>query len=82
MDREKRETRQHKRDIKKAGVKRARLHLKRGLLDDPEEAHEARLDYGRLRSADFNGLDHDATRKRAGRPDETQGMEDESMYDE
>jgi hypothetical protein len=67
MDREKRELRQLKRDIKRAGVKRARLQLKRGLVDDPEEAHEASLDYGRHRSAGLNGIDNDSTRKRSSR---------------
>ena len=67
MDREKRELRQLKRDIKRAGVKRARLQLKRGLADDPEEAHEAKLDYGRHRSVGLNGIDRDSTRKRDGR---------------
>jgi hypothetical protein len=67
QDREKREFRQLKRDIKRAGVKRARLQLKRGLVDDPEEAHEANLDYGRHRSAGLNGIDHDSTRKRSSR---------------
>ncbi|WP_435005996.1 hypothetical protein P12x_003695 [Tundrisphaera lichenicola] len=67
MDREKREIRQLKRDIKRAGVKRARLELKRGLADDPEQAHEARIDFGRRASAPMNGLDHDSTRKRAER---------------
>lgn len=67
MDREKREIRQLKRDIKKAGVKRARLQLKRGLTDDPETAHEDRVDYGRHRSAGLNGVDRDSTRKRPGR---------------
>ena len=67
MNREKRELRQVKRDIKKAGVKRARHQLKRGLVDSPDEAHEDRPDFGRYRSAGLNGIDRDATRKRPGR---------------
>jgi hypothetical protein len=66
MNREKREIRQLKRDIKRAGVKRARLDLKRGLADDPEQAHQAAFDYGRHRSAGLNGIDRDSTRKRPG----------------
>ena len=38
MDRDKRELRKLKRDIKKAGSKRRRRHLKRGLAENPEEA--------------------------------------------
>jgi hypothetical protein len=64
MDPDKRELRRLKRDIKKAGNKRRRAHLKRELADNPEEAHKSEYEFGRFRSADMNGLDNDATRKR------------------
>ena len=38
MDREKRQLRKLKRDIKRAGSKRRRQHLKRELVENPEEA--------------------------------------------
>jgi len=63
MDREKRELRQLKREIKRAGNKRLRRIARETLSDRPEEAHETEPDYGRHRSADLNGLDHDATRR-------------------
>ena len=57
MDREKRELRRLKREIKQAGSQRRRRLLKRDLAENPEEAHHAEADLGRLRSADLNGLD-------------------------
>ena len=53
----KRELRQLKREIKRAGGKRRRRLLKSALVDHPEEAHEDSVDFGRLRSADLNGFD-------------------------
>ena len=64
MDQEKRQTRKLKRDIKKAGTKRRRQYLKRNLEEKPEEAHQARFQFGRDSSAAFNGMDQDATRRR------------------
>lgn len=57
MDREKRELRQLKREIKQAGSQRRRRQLKRDLIENPEEAHRSEFDFGRLRSADLNGID-------------------------
>ncbi len=58
MDQDKkRELRQLKREIKRAGGKRRRRQLKEGLTDHPEEAHEDTFDFGNLRSADLNGFD-------------------------
>ena len=64
MDREKRQLRKLKRDIKQAGNKKRRQKLKRDLLDHPEEAHLNEPTVGKLSSETLNGLDQDATRKR------------------
>ncbi len=66
MDRAKRELRELKREIKRAGKKRVRRLWKRDLVERPEEAPHSEPDYGRLRSADLNGMDRDATRARPG----------------
>jgi hypothetical protein len=65
MDQEKRERRQLKREIKRKGTQHRRRLLKRALADHPEEAVDDIPTVGRYRSSDFNGLDHDATRKKA-----------------
>ena len=62
MDREKRELREQKREIKRAGTRRIRRLLKRDLVERPEDAPHSEPDYGGLRSAVLNGLDRDATR--------------------
>ena len=64
MDQEKRQLRQVKRDIKKAGNKKRRQTLKRDLRDNPEETHETEFNFGRDTSEGLNGLDRDATRRR------------------
>jgi hypothetical protein len=65
VDPQKRQLRKLKRDIKRAGSKRRRQHLKRDLADQPEEAHlSADFDFGRATSNTLNGLDKDATRRR------------------
>jgi hypothetical protein len=64
MDPEKRRMRELKRSIKRAGNKHRRQQLKRDLAENPDEAHQSEADVGRDRSADFNGLDRDATRRR------------------
>ncbi len=66
----KRELRQLKREIKRAGGKHRRRQLKQGLAEHPEEAHADSPDVGRFRSAELNGLDRDAARKRAREEDE------------
>ncbi len=63
MDPKKRELRKLKRDIKRAGNRHRRRQLKRDLADNPEEAHPSEESFGRNRSAGFNGLDEDATRR-------------------
>ena len=62
--RDKRAYRKLKRDVKRAGNKRRRQHLKRELLDNPEEAPHSDYDFGKSSSAGLNGLDEDATRQR------------------
>ena len=64
MDREKRELRQLKRDVKRAGSKRRRRYLERELRDNPEDAAHTNFRFGRDSSARLNGLDQDATRRR------------------
>ena len=56
-DRQKRELRQLKREIKQAGSQRRRRQLKRDLVANPEEAHRSEFDFGSLRSETMNGLD-------------------------
>lgn len=65
VDPHKRILRELKRAIKKRGNKHRRAALKRGLAENPEEAAEAGEEFGRHRSADWNGQDQDATRKKA-----------------
>ena len=69
-DPEKRELRKIKRAVKRAGNKHRRQSLKRQLAENPEEAAEAEEDLGRHRSADWNGLDNDATRRPKQKEDE------------
>jgi hypothetical protein len=66
---DKRLMRKLKREIKRAGNRQRRQHLKR-TLQDPEGAADAEFDYGRNTSANLNGNDRDATRQRHQRPDE------------
>ena len=69
MDRDKRQTRKLKREIKQAGNKKRRQKLKRDLRDNPQEAHLTEADFGKLNSDTLNGLDNDATRKRTKEPE-------------
>jgi hypothetical protein len=64
MNNEKREFRQLKREIKKAGNRKMRRQLNRQLAQDPESAAEVEFDYGRNSSAPLNGNDRDSTRRR------------------
>jgi hypothetical protein len=57
----KRELRELKREIKRAGGKRRRRLLKRGLAEHPEDAHNDSPGFGRFRSADLNGIDRLST---------------------
>ncbi len=71
MDQEKRHHRQLKRSVKRAGTKKVRQQLKRNLTENPEEAANAQIDYGRDTSSSLNGNDRDLTRRR-----ETEGSAD------
>jgi hypothetical protein len=64
MDREKRQLRKLKREIKKAGNKSRRQHLKRELAENPEEAPYSEYEFRRNSSEGLNALDNDATRKK------------------
>jgi len=64
MDSTKREQRQHKREIKRAGSQRRRRQWKRDLREDPEEAPYSEDDFGRFSTAELNGMDRDNTRRR------------------
>jgi hypothetical protein len=63
MNDDKRRHRELKRDVKKAGNRKRRRHLDRGLARDPASAHEAEFDFGRDSSTGLNGNDRDATRR-------------------
>jgi len=67
---DKRQLRKLKRDLKQAGNKRRRQHLKRELAENPEDAPFTEFDFGRTSSAGLNGLDQDATRRRETTNDE------------
>jgi hypothetical protein len=62
---DKRRHRELKREIKKAGNRKRRQHLKRALKEGPEEAAHTEFDFGRDSSATLNGNDRDATRKQS-----------------
>lgn len=71
MDREKRELREHKREVKRRGNKHRRQKLKRDLRDNPEEAHLSLPSFGRHSSEVLNGVDRDVTRLRSDRESES-----------
>ena len=64
MDREKRQLRQLKRQLKNAGNRRRRRELQRDLDAHPQEAHWSEEQLGRYRSRDLNGIDRDSTRRK------------------
>jgi hypothetical protein len=64
MNDSKRQHRELKRDVKKAGNRKRRRHFERELARDPASAHEAEFDFGRDTSVSLNGNDQDATRRR------------------
>jgi hypothetical protein len=57
-----------KRQVKKAGKKSRRAHLKRDLAENPDEAHWSEFDFGKNTSAHMNGIDNDRTRRRRQPP--------------
>ncbi len=64
MEQDKRQMRNLKRAIKRAGNKTRRQALKRNLAENPADAHESEFDFGRDSSAGLNGMDRDATRRK------------------
>jgi hypothetical protein len=64
MDPDKRFYRKLKRQVKRAGNKRRRQHLKRELAENPGDAPFTEFDFGRDSSEGLNGMDRDATRRR------------------
>jgi hypothetical protein len=65
MEPTKREHRQLKREIKRAGSQRRRREWKRDLRENPEEAAYSEENFGRYKTAGLNGIDHDSTRRRS-----------------
>jgi hypothetical protein len=68
MDQDKRQLRQLKREIKRAGSKHRRRQLKRDLAENPDEAHHSEESFGRNRSEGMNDMDADATRRHGKAP--------------
>ena len=66
---EKRQLRELKRALKKAGNKHRRQQLKRDLNQNPEEVAHREDEFGRHRSNTLNGIDKDATRRRPEDPE-------------
>ncbi len=64
MEPTKREQRQIKKEIKRAGSQRRRRQWKRDLREDPEEAPYSEEDFGRYSTIELNGMDRDSTRRR------------------
>ncbi len=75
MEPTKREQRQHKRELKRAGTQRRRRQWKRDLRENPEEAPYSREDFGRYSTAELNGMDRDNTRRRDRAPGESPPVE-------
>ncbi len=62
MDQDKkRELRQLKREIKRKGGKVRRRQLKQRLAENPEEAQDTVVSFGRFESKTLNGLDRSQT---------------------
>ncbi|WP_199756773.1 hypothetical protein [Tautonia sociabilis] len=65
---EKRQLRETKRELKRAGHKKVRARAKHLLDVSPEDAHLGEDSYGRYSTAHLNGMDRDATRRPRHRP--------------
>jgi hypothetical protein len=63
-DPHKRELRELKRVVKRAGNKFRRREIKRQLEEDPNSVTNEEVDLGEKTSTGLNGLDKDSTRKR------------------
>ncbi len=68
QNQEKRELRELKRTLKRAGNKKRRRQFKKDLEERPEDAAYLEAGYGRYSSAKLNGIDHDSTRRRYAEP--------------
>jgi hypothetical protein len=64
MDQDKRSFRQNKRDLKRAGNRKRRRHLRRELVENPDEAPYSEFDFGSCGTVGLNGNDQDATRRK------------------
>lgn len=71
MEPTKREFRQLKREIKRAGSQHRRRQWKRDLRDNPEEAPYSEERFGRFSTAALNGNDKPRVRPDKSRPEET-----------
>lgn len=60
---EKRQLRETKRELKRAGHKKVRARARHLLESSPEDAHLAEVHFGRYSTAHLNGIDQDATRR-------------------
>jgi hypothetical protein len=67
---DKRLYRKLKRDVKRAGNRCRRHHLKSELHNHPEEAAHTEFDFGKSSSAAMNGNDRDARRQRSAQEKE------------
>jgi hypothetical protein len=67
---DKRLYRKLKREVKRAGNRQRRQHLKRGLRDNPAEAAHTEFDFGMKSSKSMNGNDRDSTRERSADEEE------------
>jgi hypothetical protein len=63
MDDDKRQLRQLKREVKKAGNRKRRRLLQRDLERNPEDAAYTDIDLGNDTSEPLNGIDRDSTRR-------------------
>ncbi len=59
-----RDQRQTKRELKRAGSQHRRRQWKRDLREAPEEAPFSEENFGRYSTAGLNGMDRDSTRRR------------------
>jgi hypothetical protein len=64
MEPTKRDQRQTKRELKRAGSQRRRRQWKRDLRENPDEAPYSEGDFGQYSTAELNGMDRDSTRRR------------------
>lgn len=61
---DKRMLRKLKRDLKRAGSKRRRRHLKQELAEHPEDAPHSDFEFGDDSTTWLNGMDRDQKRRR------------------